>query len=265
MTMKVEKAYDELLSIIQDMLEQKPIYKNNEIDIDAEDSYGKNVVELYEDTLVTAGIPKQYIALALEKLAKNGVTKLQQIFYAPERTISNYQPEEKVKYTVPVDEVYKMPVYVLHIDAEKLKTPNPSEPLSFDVDTSILHYKGAICKIKPLNGIEYYILRGLFAKKPLGARVSEDDLASSFDNANNPDLSRSRVYDAHRRINTKAKEALGIEKLIGYENSTYWLNLSWPQSDSIRVNLIPIARAYTTNVVFFIAPHRYEYESKQHF
>ena len=224
--MKMNNAYDELLSIIQEMLEQKPIYQNNEININADGSYGINKVELYEDTLLAAGIPKQYITLALEKLAKNGVTTTQQILYAPEKTRSNYEPESEVTLRVPADDVYKMPVYVLHIDAEKLAHSNPSEQLSFDEETSTLHFKGATCKEVPLNSIEYYVLKGLFARKPFGTRVTEDDLASNFDKAaENRDMSSSRIYDAHSRINTKAKEFLGIDKLIGYQNSTYWLNI----------------------------------------
>ncbi len=185
---------------------------------------GSYLIKIYEDTLFVNGFSKEDIERLLNKLRVDGLIALVQIFYAPNTTLSSYDPQAKVKGKAVSDEVFNKPVYYLHINKEKLEPVNSDEPLSFDEVTGVIYFHGKKCEL-PLKQVEYYVFKTLYAK-PIGTRVPEDDIEEEIDLLNRGDESSSRVYDARRRINKRSKEQLGIEQLIGYRNSTYWITQS---------------------------------------
>ncbi|MDE2399623.1 MAG: hypothetical protein KGL67_01250 [Patescibacteria group bacterium] len=207
-----------VIGLIQEGLKYSDA-EDNRVSEDGVQDYGIDKVELYEDTLRSAGLSREDIYGILKNLRNDGVIKLQQVFYAPERTPSNY--ENRPRYKVPADDEYKLPVYVLHINREKLQPSNSNEPFSFDAETGLLHFQGKTCEL-PLKQFEYYVIKALTAQ-PIGKHVEEADIEEIID-ALGADGSKSRVYDTRRRINKRVKEELGIENLVGYSNSTYWIN-----------------------------------------
>lgn len=178
---------------------------------------GNNKVELYEETLFAAGFLRQDIERGFKQLTDEKLVQTLQIFYAPEKTLSNYDPESTTKYKVPADNVYKMPVYIFYVDEQKLGQPDPSESLWFDKEKGILHFKGKFCDISGI--LEGDVLFALL-KYPIGKSVSETDITELVDSEK--DMG-SGIRDASRRINAKAKKGLGVEELIRYRNSNYWL------------------------------------------
>lgn len=203
MTMKMNETRAKLLAIIREALEFN--------------KSGNNKVELYEETLFAAGFLRQDIERGLKKLTDEHVIQTLQIFYAPEKTLSNYAPESGTKYKVPADNIYKIPVYIFYVDEQKLEQPDPSEPLWFDKEKGVLHFKGRSCDISGI--LESDVLFALL-KYPTGKSVSETDIAELVD----PEKDMgSSIRDASRRVNAKVKQGLGIEELIRYRNSNYWL------------------------------------------
>lgn len=183
---------------------------------------GGYLIKLYEDTLTAKGFSKEDIEGLLKILREDGLIETQQVFYAPKLTSSTYNPDAHVKGQTIPDENYNKPVYYLHINKEKLEPAVSKESFSFDVETGLLHFQGKICEL-PLKQIEYYVFNTLYTK-PIGTHVSEDDIETAIDLINKDSENSSRIYDAHRRINRRAKEELGITRLIGYKNANYWIN-----------------------------------------
>jgi len=183
---------------------------------------GSFFVKLYEDTLSAKGFSKEDIERFLKKLRDDGLVETQQILYAPKTTLSTYDPNAEVSAKAVPNEIYNQPVYCLHINEQKLSTPIPDEPFSFDVETGFLHFGGKKSKL-PLNSITYYVLKTLCGY-PVQKKITENDIAIGVDTLSDAHESSSRVYDARRRINKQAAKELGIDELIGYENATYWIN-----------------------------------------
>lgn len=105
MTMTMQENQTKLLALIREALAcNKP---------------NDNKVELLEDTLLAAGLTREFVALGLKKLAEDGVIELRQMFYAPNRTLSSYETD--TKYKVPADDLYNKPVYVLHINRKETR------------------------------------------------------------------------------------------------------------------------------------------------
>lgn len=101
---------------------------------------------------------------------------------------------------------------------------NTFNRISFDETSGKIVYQQKESTL-PLKKIEYYIAKALFEKPP-ETKFTEDDLVKYFDPLSSKADSPSRVYDAVLRINRRAKEDLGIEKLIDYKRSHFWLNKS---------------------------------------
>lgn len=212
MTMTMSNKLEKLISLIREGMEYA--------EPDEED--GSYLIKIYEDTLFSNGFSREDTERLLNKLRVEGLVELIQTFYAPHTTLSTYEPDSNVKGKTVPDEIFNKPVYYLHINKEKLGPGKSDEPFSFDEETGFLHFHGKECELI-LKQVEYYVFKTLYAK-PIGTRVQEDDIEQAIDLVTTGDESSSRVYDARRRINKRAKELLGIEKLIGYKNSVYWIN-----------------------------------------
>lgn len=81
----------------------------------------------------------------------------------------------------------------------------------FDAKTSVLTYGNKTCNI-PDESLEYYVCK--FAFKNRRAAAKELDI---LDAAGTSQDSQRPVYDAHLRVNKKAREQLGIDKLLSYK------------------------------------------------
>lgn len=82
--------------------------------------------------------------------------------------------------------------------------------LSFDSDQSRLTCRGMTCDV-PRNSLEYFTCKLVF-KSPTSP-VEETDI---MDEAEKGDQSKRPIYDAVVRINKKAKEAFGIDKILDF-------------------------------------------------
>ena len=80
---------------------------------------------------------------------------------------------------------------------------------------------GKPCEI-PINTNQYFLCKKMFSI-PLGTPVKEIDILDMIDWAR--DTKRS-VYDAMLAVNKKAKQSLGIEKLLRWNAGRVWVNHS---------------------------------------
>jgi hypothetical protein len=100
----------------------------------------------------------------------------------------------------------------------------PSEPkkqskkVLFDTKTSTLIFGNAKCDI-PDETLEYYICRFTFKNRQVAAK--EDDILEK--SVKSQDSQRA-VYDAMLRVNKKAKDTLGLEKLLVYKAAKLRIN-----------------------------------------
>lgn len=227
MTMTMKDTNEKLLSLIREMLQYKKItYKENEIDEDAEGSYEKNKIELYEETLLATGLTKQRIELGLKKLQEDGVIKLQQIFFSPERTLSNYDSNSQTKYKVPADEIYKLPVYVLHIDVEKLAqfgATNPDVKVKFVEKESALLFDEKKVQLPP-NKNEFALCRIMFDGVSPNEPVSWDEIYEGITGDKPDERANERqkrtVYDTFLRINERIQREVGVQNFFIWEGTT---------------------------------------------
>jgi hypothetical protein len=88
----------------------------------------------------------------------------------------------------------------------------------FDTKISTLTFGKKECLI-PDESLEHYVCKLVFKNRKIGAKEIDILDAAGF----GQDSIRP-VYDAHLRVNTKAKEHLGIEKLLVYKAAKIRLN-----------------------------------------
>jgi len=93
--------------------------------------------------------------------------------------------------------------------------------IGFDEKTGIISMGGKPCEI-PINTNQYFLCKKMFSI-PLGTPVKEIDILDMIDWAR--DTKRS-VYDAMLAVNKKAKQSLGIEKLLRWNAGRVWVNHS---------------------------------------
>ena len=93
--------------------------------------------------------------------------------------------------------------------------------IRFDEKTGIISMGGKPCEI-PINTNQYFLCKKMFSI-PLGTPVKEIDILDMIDWAR--DTKRS-VYDAMLAVNKKAKQSLGIEKLLRWNAGRVWVNHS---------------------------------------
>lgn len=96
-----------------------------------------------------------------------------------------------------------------------------SQELTFDKETGAIKWANKEC-VLPFKKTEYRIAEALFSNA-LETKLTENDLIAATDMIADKADSGRRIYDAMQRINKKAKAELGIEKLIHYSNSHYWI------------------------------------------
>ena len=105
---------------------------------------------------------------------------------------------------------------------EQLKSiSNNFHQLDFDDNTGVLSYGTKSYKFS-FNTAEYCILKAIF-EKPKGKQLRKLELAYYYEEQASKDSKEETIYQATLRINKKANDKLGINKLIEYENSLYWL------------------------------------------
>jgi len=95
------------------------------------------------------------------------------------------------------------------------------KPPVFDEKQSKIKYGLKELKI-PYGTIEYCLCKTLF-KEPVGKPVSWDEVAEECDGSkyNQDKETKFRtVYDAHLRLNEKARQGLGIKKLCEWKKMT---------------------------------------------
>lgn len=93
--------------------------------------------------------------------------------------------------------------------------------LQFNEETGQILFGTMRCQI-PINTNQYFLCRKMFSV-PLGTPVKEIDILDMIDWAR--DTKRS-VYDAMLAVNKKAKQNLGIEKLLKWNAGRVWVNHS---------------------------------------
>ncbi len=165
-----------------------------------------------------------YLPLTVVKVDGTTVTvKSRSIFFSEEAALEesiknprNFQKnfiKFKVKDWNTLQEISQKMYDQLGID------PSKPKQVSFDKSSGKLIYEGEECQL-PFKKLEYYIAEAFFSRPP-ETKFTEDDLSASFDREGN---SPSRIYDGVGRINRRVKTYLGVEKLISYKGSYYWLN-----------------------------------------
>ncbi len=95
--------------------------------------------------------------------------------------------------------------------SEPKSNETPQDKVRFDAKASKLTYKGKSCGI-PDETLEYYICKLVFKNRRLAAK--EDDILEYTTKSQD---SQRAVYDAMLRVNKKAREQLGIGKLLSYK------------------------------------------------
>jgi hypothetical protein len=128
---------------------------------------------------------------------------------------------EQLDYTIEVLDVFH------DLTGKKERLPTEQKPLSspqsknkvlFDTKISTLTLGKKECLI-PDESLEHYVCKLVFKNRKIGAKETDVlDAAGFGQNSIRP------VYDAHLRVNTKAKEHLGIEKLLVYKAAKIRLN-----------------------------------------
>lgn len=109
------------------------------------------------------------------------------------------------------------------LNSTKTEMSPATGKLKFDEEKGIILIGLKKCKL-PFKKFEYYLFKTLY-KHPLGERVPESDILTAFGYECKAD-SETAAYDALRRLNERAKKSFGIDKLIDYEGSNFWIN--WP-------------------------------------
>jgi uncharacterized small protein (DUF1192 family) len=95
--------------------------------------------------------------------------------------------------------------------AEPEKTNASQDKVRFDAKASKLTFDGKSCGI-PDETLEYYICKLVFRNRKVAAK--EDDILEYTTKSQD---SQRAVYDAMLRVNKKAREQLGIGKLLSYK------------------------------------------------
>jgi hypothetical protein len=108
-----------------------------------------------------------------------------------------------------------------HRRKQAVKETKEIPVLSFDKATGIIHYGKMGCPV-PFGTAEYYICDALF-DATFGTRVEEGAILEKLYTFKEKDENPRTIYDAHRRINTKVKNGLGIHKLIQYGAASVWI------------------------------------------
>ena len=112
-----------------------------------------------------------------------------------------------------------------YLKLEDRPEPKAEMPINtmirFDEKTGIISMGGKPCEI-PINTNQYFLCKKMFSI-PLGTPVKEIDILDMIDWAR--DTKRS-VYDAMLAVNKKAKQSLGIEKLLRWNAGRVWVNHS---------------------------------------
>lgn len=104
-----------------------------------------------------------------------------------------------------------------HSDERSSERSVNDEKFWLDESSGVAHYCGKECQL-PLRKMEYSLLIVLLSK-PTGKPVTETDIYDEVGETN----SKSSLYDAHIRLNKRIEEDLGIEEIVKYANSNYWL------------------------------------------
>lgn len=95
--------------------------------------------------------------------------------------------------------------------SEPKNTETAQDKVRFDAKASKLTYNGKSCDI-PDETLEYYMCKLVFKNRRVAAK--EDDILEYTTKSQD---SQRAVYDAHLRVNKRAKKQLGIEKLLSYK------------------------------------------------
>lgn len=87
---------------------------------------------------------------------------------------------------------------------------------TFDVQESKIIFNDKECPIAPAT-IQFYLCEAVFAD--FGSKVAETDI---IDQAGKSDK-KTTIYDAHRLLNKRIQETLGIKELFEYAAGHVWI------------------------------------------
>lgn len=165
-----------------------------------------------------------YVLVGKNKFLKEGLDEYDSLF-----ALTYFQKNKIITNVVGIKKFGRR-LMVLKIDKSKLSeylTPDENlikqGDLKFDNDKGVIYYGEKSCKL-PLGKIEYHFVKVLFSQ-PLGSVVTETDILDSFDSELCKADSEKAVYDAMRRVNQKIRKHLGIDELIKYEGSNFWIKI----------------------------------------
>jgi len=139
------------------------------------------------------------------------------------RVILNYR-QDKDGFVISKPAKNALLKYLANLEAEFV--PSQADrpvtgKLQFDEGTGQILLGTRRCQI-PINTNQYFLCKKMFSI-PLGTPVKEIDILDMIDWAR--DTKRS-VYDAMLAVNKKAKQSLGVEKLLRWNAGRVWVNHS---------------------------------------
>ncbi len=186
---------------------------------------GSYLIKLYEDTLVANGFTREDIERCMRKLKENGIIAVQQIFYAPNTTLSTYHPEADTKAKATPDETFNKPVYYLHINKKKLEELPSFAAVRF-VDKESALYFGSLKVQLPPNRGEHAFCSVMF-KYPINEPISWDvvyeeatgDKLVEVDNESDKRAKR-KIYDTCEALNTRIAKGTGIDTMFVWQGTT---------------------------------------------
>ncbi len=92
--------------------------------------------------------------------------------------------------------------------------------LHFDTEKSRIFYGNKFCEI-PISTYEYYLCKAIFSK-PLGTKISEEEIFEVLDRAKLVERSRT-IYDTCLRINKKVESSIGLKKILINRGAMIWI------------------------------------------
>lgn len=103
----------------------------------------------------------------------------------------------------------------------KIKFEIKQKPkLHFNTEKSRIFYGNKFCEI-PISTYEYYLCEAIFSK-PLGTKISEEEIFEVLDRAKLVERSRT-IYDTCLRINKKVESSLGLKKILINRGAMIWI------------------------------------------
>lgn len=171
-------------------------------------------IELSEDRLLSIGLSKEGLDLAMQALEARGIITRKVVKFSSGLTASS----SEAKFVSTATPIYNKPVYILNIDLEKFEAVAPAE---FSDDDATITIGSKVVHL-PRAKNEHYFCRAIF-KESVNKAVDWDVIYEEITgNSNYEDAAKAKrsVYDTYEKINNRLKEEASIEGLFIWETRT---------------------------------------------